>query len=219
MKRTLMIAALVAALAVPASFAQLALGVSGALYTDSEIGLAETFDRFGEGDGIFWGPFVEYGLSNFAVGLSLNFSFYEEDWGSFDPPVPFMIPFVDYDVNIYGQYHFLGYRGLLDPFVELGFGQMGKDIASDEYDPDPENPLYATNYLDLGVGFGVNLGQLGFFWKMCYMIPGDPAEAETDVYIDTDGDGTGDYHQTMSYYLEEYPLRRLKIFLGGKFVF
>ncbi|MCX7023513.1 MAG: hypothetical protein NT080_02700 [Spirochaetes bacterium] len=217
MKRTLIAVLLIACLAVPASFAQLAVGVSGALYSDSEVSFKETWSRFNEGDGIFWGPFVELGMGKLALGLSMNFSMYEEDWSAFYG-APLMMGFVDYDVALYLQAHPFGYKSFLDPFLEIGAGQIGKDYADEKFDPDPDNPLYATNYFEAGVGLGLNLGSLGVFWKMLYMFPGDPAEATTTMEYDFNGDGIVDYSEDMTYYLAAYPLRKLKIFLGGKLI-
>ena len=203
MKRTFIVILLVACLAVPAVFGQLVFGVSGALYTDTKLSFNDTVSRFQDGDGIFYGPFVELGMNQLAIGLSGNFSFYTEDWGTWWTGAD-VYSFVDYDVSFYVQAHLFEYSSFLDFFGEAGVGQMGKDFRDDAQDPDPENPLYATNYFEAGLGLGINLGDLGFLWKTLYMFPGDPVLGTMPAGADGE------------YYLQEYPLKRIKIILGAK---
>ncbi len=207
-----LIAALALILAVGAgAFGQLAVGVSGALYTDTELTASEISDRFQKGDGIFYGPFIELGLGTLSLGFSANFSFYNEDWSVFG--LSNEVKMMDVDATLYAQGHLFGYKAILDPFVEVGFGAMAKDYANDEDDPDTENPLLKTGYFELGGGLGLNLGALGIFGKLIYMFPSDdPATAEVKYY-----DEFGVEH-TFTYDLAQYPLRKMKFFLGGKII-
>ena len=194
------------------AFAQIGLGLNAAIYSDTGMPLTEFRDRLREGEGVFYGPFIELALGKTALGLSGNFSFYEEDW-SFDPLNPWYVSMVDYDLTLYLQGHLIKYRFFLDPFVELGMGVMGKDFADSYIDPDPDNPFMATIYFQAGAGFGINLGGLGIFIKGLYLFPLGTPEGTYELYDPNSGTWTGG-----TYSLTEYPLRRLKLIAGAKII-
>lgn len=207
--------ALIAILAVGAASAQLAFGWSGALYAEDEMTWDEQMDQFKNGEGVFTGPFVELGLGKLALGLSMNFSQYTDEFFYFDGTTWYSAgsyEMLDYDVALYAQAHFFRYTSFLDPFLEVGFGMMATDFANSVDDPDEENPLRATSYFEAGAGLGVNVGMLGFFWKINYMFPGEPVTAE---YSYTDGTGTT---YTNTYELEQFPLSKLKTYIGFKLI-
>ncbi|MBN1242136.1 MAG: hypothetical protein JXA15_05435 [Spirochaetales bacterium] len=198
--------ALIAILAAGAASAQLAIGWSGALYSETELSWSQQMDRFQNGEGIFTGPFAELAFDKLAVGASLNFSEYEEAAIGY-------VEMVDYDLTLYLQAHFFEYDSFLDPFLEVGFGMIGTDFANAEDDPDEANPLRATGYFEAGAGLGVNVGMLGLFWKINYMFPGEPQEVD---YEYTDEYGT---YYSGTYTLAEYPISKLKTYLGLKIIF
>ncbi|HTX74399.1 MAG TPA: hypothetical protein VMC79_16325, partial [Rectinemataceae bacterium] len=98
-RKLIAVFALVALVAAGAS-AQLALGITGAAYGDTTA--RDAFANLRDGNGVFYGPFVELGLGTLALGLSGNFSFYEQNM-SYDPNQTFMVKMVDYDVSAYVQ--------------------------------------------------------------------------------------------------------------------
>ena len=83
------IVAVIAILTVAAAgaFAQIGLGLNAAIYSDTGMSMDEFGDRLRNGEGVFYGPFIELAFGKTALGLSGNFSFYEEDW-SFDRTDP-----------------------------------------------------------------------------------------------------------------------------------
>jgi hypothetical protein len=198
-KKFLAVLALAAAVG-SGAFAQLAIGASGALYDDSFDSAGSIVDRFQSGKDIFWGPFIELGLDKFALGFSANFSKYYEDfgWGT-------TYDMLNMDYTFYVQGHPLGYKFIIDPFVEAGGGYMAEDYAHEADDLDSSNPLMKTNYFQLGGGLGVNLGALGIFAKFDYLFPGEPA-----TYKLKNGD---------SFPLDKYPINRMKFMLGAKIIF
>lgn len=197
----------IAAMAATGAFAQLALGLSGSLYTDENLTRDQVIEQFQDGTGVFYGPFVELGLGKLGLGMAANFSFYEYDYFG----AGFDVPLMEYDVNLYMQAHFFGYAAFLDPFLELGFGTMGFDFQDTEEfpDPDPENPLAASNYWQAGLGLGLNLGPLGAFVKVLYMF--DLGAAEMTYYY---WDGFDWVEDTAPG--EPYPLRKMKVTIGAK---
>lgn len=200
-----------AALVTTGAFAQLALGISGNIYTDTKMSGGEVVDRFQNGEGIFYGAFVELGLGKLALGGAANFSFYEEDWSMLQDG-SWMMKMVDYDVNLYLQGHLFGYKALFDPFAEAGFGVMGKNYQEEEYQN--ADPLSVTAYFQAGLGLGVNLGGLGFFFKTLYLFPGDPVQTEADLYDENGNIIPG----SATYDLPMYDLTRMKIVLGAKII-
>ena len=210
MNRKLIAVIALAALVTTGAFAQLALGFTGAAYSSTTA--RDAFTNLRNGEGVFYGPFIELGLGTLALGLSGNFSFYQQDM-SYNQDGSWMVDMVDYDVAGYIQGHLLRYKAVFDPFVELGLGQMGTTFSNSNDNPNPGTPLRATNYWQIGGGLGLNFGALGIFAKVLYMTPfKDPATATytyTDQYNNT---------YTTTYNLEQFPLQRLKVFLGGKLI-
>ena len=195
MKKTIILAALLVVLAGGSAWGQLAVGGTGAVFANLEDSPEDVVAMFENGEGIFYGPFVEIGLGKLAIGAALNFSIYE-DYSLGSP-----VEYIDYDVNAYLQGHMFKYKSFLDPFVEAGLGMAAFDYLNEEEDPDSDNPLLATAYFQVGGGLGINLGSLGAFVKVLYMIPGDPIFTKE------------------GYSLEEYPLKPLKVFAGVKLIF
>lgn len=190
MRKMSVIAMMVLLLAGSSAWAQLALGGTGAVFANTNQTPESILDMFREGEGIFYGPFLELGMKNIALGAAFNWSYYTTDLGQM----------VDYDLNGYLQGHLFSYKAFIDPFLEVGFGRIASDYADSDADPDSSNPLRATKYFQAGGGLGLNLGNLGFFLKALYMIP-----ADEPVY-----DSSG------SYTLVDYPLKPLKVFMGAK---
>lgn len=178
------------------AWGQLALGGTGAVFSSADDSADAIIAMFKEGEGIFYGPFIELGMKNIAIGAALNWSYYYTNYGSTTTKM------VDYDLNGYLQGHLLSYKSFLDPYLEVGFGKIATDYA--ENDPDPSVALRATKYFQAGGGLGLNFGNLGLFLKALYMIPvGEPVIATSGGY---------------SYTLEAYPLKPLKVFLGAKII-
>ena len=178
------------------TWAQISLGGTAAVFANTDQSAETIIAMFKEGEGIFYGPFIELGMKNFAIGAGFNWSYYSTSFGSTTAKM------VDYDINGYLQGHPLSYKSFLDPFLELGVGQIATDYA--ENDPDPSVALRATKYFQAGGGLGLNLGHLGLFLKALYMIP-----LEDPVIVSAGGS---------SYTLEAYPLKPLKVFLGAKVI-
>ncbi|MBL8966416.1 MAG: hypothetical protein JNG85_05350 [Spirochaetaceae bacterium] len=153
------------------AFAQITLGVSGALHMDSQLSASQIQDRFAKGEGIFYGPFVEVIFGNLGLGLNANLSFYTGA-GSLAPYGASIdgIQMLDYDVDLYLSYHLFGGRAFLDPFAELGFGVMATTFASetDQAIIPWDGPLLASSYWYGALGLGINLGGIGIFGKFAY---------------------------------------------------
>ena len=190
------IVAMILLLAGSSAWAQFSLGGTGAVFANTDQSAEGIVDMFKEGEGIFYGPFLELGMRNIAIGVAFNWSYYYTNYGNT------ITKMVDYDLNGYLQGHLLSYRALIDPFFEVGIGEIASDYAESSSDNDPYNPLRATTYFQAGAGLGLNFGNLGFFLKALYMIPAD------DPVLDSSG----------YYTLEEYPLKPLKVFLGAKVI-
>jgi hypothetical protein len=210
MNKKLITAAAIVSMAAAGAFAQIGLGVNAALYSDTGMSLQEFGDQLHNGEGVFYGPFIELGMDKLALGLSGNFSFYNEDW-SYNQNGSYMMAMMDYDISLYVQGHFLGYKSLLDPFLEMGFGVMGKDYANSDDDPDPDNPIMATKYWEVGGGLGVNFGPVGIYLKGLYLFPFGTVDATYQYW-----DGTGWVEE--SYALSNYDVKRLKLELGAKII-
>jgi hypothetical protein len=200
-KKLLAVLALVAVIGTGA-FAQLAIGASGAIYSDSFNSAQSIADRFQSGQGIFWGPFIELGLHKLALGFSANFSSYTEDFGvGYND-----IKMLDMDYALYVQGHPLGYKYWIDPFVEAGGGYMAKNYANASDNPDESNtPLLKTAYFELGGGLGFNLGALGIFAKFDYLFPSGTSSQAT-------------LKSGATFDLEAYPINKMKFLLGAKII-
>ena len=199
MKKISLISIIIMLLANGSAWAQLSLGGTGAVFANTDQSADTIITMFKEGEGIFYGPFIELGMKNFAIGAAFNWSYYVTDY--INPNTEM----IDYDLSGYLQGHLFSYKAFIDPFFEIGIGKIATDYAKSSEDNDPSNPLRATTYFQAGGGLGLNFGALGFFAKALYMIPtGDPVVATIPGYA--------------SYNLEAYPLKPLKIFLGAKII-
>jgi len=192
MRKISIIAAMALLLVGGSAWAQLALGGTGAVFANTEQSPESILDMFRGGEGIFYGPFIELGMRNIALGGAFNWSYYTTDLGKM----------VDYDINGYLQGHLFRYKAFIDPFLEVGLGRIATDYAESDVDPDSDDPIVATKYFQAGGGLGLNLGNLGFFVKALYMIPSDEPV----------------YDSTSNYTLEDYPLKPLKVFIGAKII-
>lgn len=161
----------VAAMIGGTAFAQIALGVSGVQYYEKDENgnlpkMGEAWQHFLDGQGVYWGGFVELLGQNYAAGLSFNAQIYDYVFG-----VPDMW---NYDVNISLAYHFFGAKAFIDPFVQAGIGIMAYDYvdrdqaASMGWYTDYDGPLMGSGYFDVGLGIGLNFGSLGIFTKAMY---------------------------------------------------
>jgi hypothetical protein len=157
MRRFIAVATFIALIG-SAAFAQLMVYGSGAIRTDSS-DLAASFKSFG-GKDTFWGGGAELVFGNLGIGASANVSFYNDvgiDW-------------MDYDATAYLSYHLFGGRAFLDPFGEVGGGQMGSDYAKSKEKPSAlgDKPVAANYYWYAAPGVGINLGGIGVFGKFAF---------------------------------------------------
>jgi len=188
---------------VTGAFAELAIGVNGALYMDdSELDTAtydSLADQFQAGEGVFYGGFVEILGRKAGLGAAFNASFYPAPWDG-------VTEMVDMDLNVYLSYHLFKATSFIDPFGEIGLGYISMDYANEEEDWDTENPLTASTYWYAGAGLGVNLGFIGVFAKFIYHfeIPGAVTVYDDSGYV--------------SYDLEEYALKPYKVMIGAKLI-
>lgn len=193
MKKISILAMALLLLASGSVWAQLSLGGTGAVFADTSQSADEIVALFRQGEGIFYGPLVELGLRNLAIGAAFNWSYYYSDIGG-------PRKMVDYDINGYLQGHLFSYRAFIDPFFEVGFGRVASDFADSAEDTDSSNPLTASNYFQAGGGLGLNFGNLGIFVKALYAIASDNPVMNTGGYP-----------------LAAYPFKPLKVFAGAKF--
>jgi hypothetical protein len=214
MKRAITIFVLLAVVSVGA-FAQLAFGFTGSLYGDMDTMKSDpdqVLTDFKNGEGLFYGPFVELGMGKLALGVSGNFSLYEEDY-SFLQDGTDMIAMMDYDITGYLQLHLFKYKSFLDPFVEGGVGTMAKDYQDKTtVDTDSENPIAGTVYYQFGGGLGLNFGRIGIFAKGLYMMPIKTIEGTYTTY-----DALGNPIES-NYSLAAYPMQNFKVTAGLKFI-
>ena len=194
-------------IAATGAFAQIGLGVNAAIYSDTGMSFSDFGDQLAHGEGVFYGPFIEFAGEKLALGFSGNFSFYKEDW-SFLQNGSWMVSMVDYDLSLYVQGHFLGYKSIIDPFLEMGLGYMGKDYADSDVDPYPNAPIMATKYWEVGGGLGINIGGLGIFLKGLYLFPFGTVNYDT----------YDEYGNPITYDIPAYNIKRLKLILGGKII-
>lgn len=168
-KRFIGVAALIALVSFGA-FAQLALGVTGALNMDQQLSGSEIANDFRNGDNIYYGGFIEILGKHLGLGVSLNVS----------PVRSAAIDLVNYDADIYLSCHIFKATGFLDPFLEAGFGvfaldyrsQSDRPVDTETGNPSGTSPIAESPYWYGALGFGINLGHhLGFFGKLaCNMI-------------------------------------------------
>jgi hypothetical protein len=208
MNRKLIALIALVALAGSGAFAQIAVGVSGAIYRDdadlSGASFAQAWKDLRHGAG-YLGFLGEVGMDHVAVGLAVNFNSYTE---SFGPITGFDMKNVD--VNLYLQGHLFKYKSFLDPFLEIGAGEFTKDYKNKNEDPDTSNPLQASWYGDVGFGLGLNLGSLGFFLKGLYNIEFNDQPAQGSYKDELGVEHTFD--------LAEYPISNLKFLFGAKVI-
>ena len=180
------------------AFADLALGLNGALYmADEELAAAtgrSIAAAFRDGEGIYYGLMAEFMGKHMGLGLQFMGSTYDTLIGD---------RMLDLDTNLYLSAHVLGSRFVVDPTIDAGLGYIFKDWADDSLDDDPDNPIAATAYWYLGAGVGVNIWRLGIYTKFMWHFPMGALQ----------GSGGG-----IDYTIEEFGLKPYKIMLGAKFI-
>jgi hypothetical protein len=197
MKKILVVLAL-CVLGAAGAFAELALGLNGALYMDDAAletatgrSVAEAFQN---GEGIYYGLMAELMGKHMGLGLQFMGSVYDS---------AFSAQLLDLDTNIYLSAHLLGSRFIVDPTVDAGLGYIFKDWADSDLDDDPDNPIAATFYGYLGAGVGVNIWRLGIYTKFMWHFPMGAVQG-SGYLSDTD--------------LEAFGLKPYKILIGAKFI-
>ncbi len=199
MNKKMLIVLVLSLLVAGGAFADFALGLQGALYIGTAELQQETFgsvaSAFAHGDGIYYGPMIEFLSKYWGVGGSFMFSRYLSSFNA---------ALWDWDANVYLGVHFLGSRFVFDPSIEAGLGYIQKDYFYRWQDDDPNNPLAATWYWYLGGGLELNVWRLGIYSKFIYHFPLGPAWGGGDL---------------MGIPLEPFALKPYKIILGVKFMF
>jgi len=187
MNKRLILAFGVFAFVATGAFAQITFGLTGVQYYQEDPNgdlpsLGEAWDDFKDGNKVFGGAFVELILDDTGIGLSFNQQTYD------DVLFPAATMW-NYDVNVYMAYHLFGGRAFLDPFLQAGLGMQAYDFKDRDaaklagyLDPLSEDPLFATAYLDVGLGLGVNLDHVGVFFKAMWNF-----ESDEPLYSDTTG--------------------------------
>jgi hypothetical protein len=180
------------------AFADVALGLNGALYMDDAELEAATgrsiAEAFQDGEGIYYGLMAEFMGKHLGLGLQFMGSWYVS---YFDEVLR------DIDANIYLSAHVLGSRFVIDPTVDAGLGYIWKDWADNDLDDDPDNPIAATAYGYLGAGVGVNIWRLGIYSKFIWHFPMGAVQ------------GSGYLSGTE---LEAFGLKPYKILIGAKVI-
>jgi hypothetical protein len=197
MKKILVVLAL-CVLGAAGAFAELALGLNGALYMDDAAletatgrSVAEAFQN---GEGIYYGLMAELMGKHMGLGLQFMGSVYDS---------AFSAQLLDLDTNLYLSAHVLGSRFIVDPTLDAGLGYIFKDWADSDLDDDPDNPIAATFYGYLGAGVGVNIWRLGIYTKFMWHFPMGAVQG-SGYLSDTD--------------LEAFGLKPYKILIGAKFI-
>jgi hypothetical protein len=178
------IALLFAVLLSSGAFAQLMIGVSGALRMDTQLSTSEIKDRFDKGEGIFYGASIEIAGKHLGLGVAANMSYYDQYENI--PTIGYysgqsysvnsgLMSMVDYDITLYLSYHLFGARKIIDPFGEFGGGLLATGFANssdnDAYNPYDSAFFMAKYYWYAGFGLGLNLGIIGVFAKLAYNYP------------------------------------------------
>jgi hypothetical protein len=197
MKKIIVVVVL-ATLAAAGAFADLALGLNGALYMDDAALEAATgrsvAEAFQDGEGIYYGLMAEFMGKRLGLGLQFMGSWYTSAWGD---------ALRDLDTNIYLSAHVLGSRFVVDPMLDAGLGYIAKDWADRDLDDDLDNPIAATFYGYLGAGVGVNIWRLGLYSKFIWHFPMGAVQ------------GSGYLSGTE---LEAFGLKPYKILVGAKII-
>lgn len=179
------------------AWAQLAFGVTGSANGSTTASIDDFKDRFTRGEGIFYGGFVELGMKNLSIGTSWGKSSYSVNFGGSSP-----VAMQDIMTYTFAQGHLFSYKAFLDPFFEVGLGRFKADYANSAEDPDDNNPLKASKFINAGGGVGLNFGHLGLFLKVLYAMPfGQPIRDNTNTYN-----------------LDPYSIEPLEVFIGTKII-
>jgi len=196
MMKKILVVAVLCLLGAAGAFADLALGINGALYLDdpSLYTAGDIGEAFRNGEGIYYGLMAEFMGKHMGLGLQFMGSRYMTGIGD---------AMFDLDTNLYLSAHVLGSRFIIDPTIDGGLGYIFKDWADRDLDDDLDNPIAATAYGYLGAGVGVNIWRLGLYSKFIWHFPMGPLQG-------SGGGGT--------YTLEEFGLRNYKILLGAKII-
>ncbi|OHD72339.1 MAG: hypothetical protein A2V99_08315 [Spirochaetes bacterium RBG_16_67_19] len=196
MMKKILVVAVLCLLGAAGAFADLALGINGALYLDdpSLYTAGDIGEAFRNGEGIYYGLMAEFMGKHMGLGLQFMGSRYMTGIGD---------AMFDLDTNLYLSAHVLGSRFIIDPTIDAGLGYIFKDWADRDLDDDLDNPIAATAYGYLGAGVGVNIWRLGLYSKFIWHFPMGPLQG-------SGGGGT--------YTLEEFGLRNYKILLGAKII-
>ena len=167
MMKKILVVSVLCLLGAAGAFADLALGMNGALYMDDAELEAATGRSIGEafrdGEGIYYGLMAEFMGKHMGLGLQFMGSWYDSrldqrcDAGPGCQRVPVC--------------HVLGSRFIIDPTLDAGLGYICKDWADRDLDDDPDNPIAATAYGYLGAGVGVNIWRLGIYSKFIWHFP------------------------------------------------
>ena len=225
--------ALFALIVTSGAFAEgFSLGMSGSLYMSEEeldnSSAGDIWAQYEEGEGVYYGINAEILFEKWAVGLYTYFSVYNEYLYDSKYSEEHKFEMVDADVNLSLSYHILGTTEVLDPFVEAGAGVISKNISTASYssdggvtyttyygDDESEEafPIQASQYGFVGLGLGLNLGDLGLFSKVQWHLNPEPVTYEEDELPDS---YTGD---TNSYTPPQFDISELKVALGAKILF
>ena len=164
--KKILVALLLVAVIASGAFAQLMIGVSGAVHTD-QFSATEIRNSFQSGEGVFYGGLVEIAGRNLGVGVMGNISNYTI--------APSTVKLTDYDLTLYLSYHLFGARAFLDPFGEFGGGVLATGFADSAdntlYNPYDGSFFAASYYWYAALGLGVNLGPIGIFGKFAFNYP------------------------------------------------
>ena len=162
--KKLLVVLVLCTLGAAGAFADLALGLNGALYIDdpADYTAGDVWSAFHNGEGIYYGLMAELMGKNLGLGLQFMGSKYTSAFGD---------QLLDLDTNLYLSAHVLGSRAVLDPMLDAGLGYISKDWAKKSLDDDPDNPIAATAYWFLGAGVGLNVWRLGFYGKFMWHFP------------------------------------------------
>jgi hypothetical protein len=159
-----------------AAFGQLVLGVSAVQYYNEDTSISDSWEHFKDGEGVYWGGYIELILGKLGLGVSFNQQTDKapQDFGS-------AYDMWNYDVNLFLAYHVFGGKAFIDPFLQAGVGIMAYDYKNKDqiremtgfYDAVSDDPLFGSLYYDFGLGLGINLGGIGIFAKAMWNIQSD----------------------------------------------